>query len=98
MNRPLQMKDRPGRITVAEMRTRFEQAVNGTPKLKETTPLGIMEINGEFSHYMDPSTDTMWIGFALGLRFAEREQRAIEALAIASAASDPDGDAEENET
>jgi hypothetical protein len=27
-----------------------------------------MEINGEFQHYMDSDTDTLWIGFALGAR------------------------------
>jgi hypothetical protein len=75
----LQMKDRPDCITVAAMRTRFERAINGTPRLKESTPLGVMEINGEFDHYMSPDTDTMWIGFALGLRFAEREHKAIVA-------------------
>ena len=90
---PLQMKDRPGCITVAAMRTRFEQAINGTPRLKANTPLGIMEINGSFSHYMDPNTDTMWIGFAIGLRFAAREQRAIEArIAAGECASERDTD------
>ncbi len=77
-NEKPKMKDRPGCITVAQMRTYFEQAINGTPRFKDNTPLGIMEVNGEFSHYMNPETDTMWIGFAIGTRFAERRQHAIE--------------------
>lgn len=68
----LTIKDKPGRITVAEMRGYFEGAVNNTPALKANTPLGAMEINEQFSHYLDADTDTMWIGFALGMRCAER--------------------------
>jgi hypothetical protein len=44
--------------------------------LRDTTPLGIVEVNGEFSHYMNPETDTFWLGFALGMRCAERVQKA----------------------
>lgn len=90
MSAKLKMKDRPGCISVAAMRTRFEQAITGTPKLKESTPLGVMEINGAFDHYMDADTDTLWIGFALGLRFAEREQVAIEARISASVGTTSD--------
>ncbi len=63
----LKIKDRDGdgTITVAEMRTYFERSIKGTP-------LGTMDINGEFDHYMDADTDTLWIGFALGMRCAER--------------------------
>jgi hypothetical protein len=68
----LNIKDRAGVITVAEMRRYFERVVTDTSWLKERTPLGIMEINGQFSHYMDADTDTLWIGFALGMRCAER--------------------------
>lgn len=68
----LTIKDKPGRITVAEMRSYFEGAINNTPALKANTPLGAMEINDTFSHYLDSDTDTMWIGFALGMRCAER--------------------------
>lgn len=56
----------------SSMRATFEQVVRQTPLLAKNTPLGIMEVNGEFSHYMDPDTDTMWIGFALGMRAAKR--------------------------
>ena len=70
------MKD--GRLpTVANMRKLFEEAVNSTPALKKNTPLGIMEINGQFSHYMHPDTDTLWIGFAIGLRMAQRMADAL---------------------
>lgn len=68
----LNIKDRPGCITRAEMRKYFEKTICDTPMLRGKVPLGIMEVNGEFSHYMDPDTDTMWIGFAIGMRCAER--------------------------
>lgn len=68
----LTIKDRPGCITVAEMRSHFEGAINNTPALKASTPLGVIEINEQFAYYMDRDTDTMWIGFALGMRCAER--------------------------
>lgn len=66
------IKDGPGKMPVALMRTYFERLVNDTDVFKANTPLGIMEVNGEFSHYMDAETDTMWLGFALGMRCAER--------------------------
>lgn len=68
----LNIKDRPDCISVAEMRTHFEECITNTAVLKKNTPLGIVSVNGEFSHYMDPATDTMWLGFALGMRAAER--------------------------
>jgi hypothetical protein len=68
----LNIKDRAGVITVAEMRRYFERMVTDTSHFQGRTPLGIMEINGQFSHYMDANTDTLWIGFALGMRCAER--------------------------
>ncbi len=68
----LQIKEKPGAAPVAEMRKIFEKGIRDTPVLAKSTPLGIMEVNGKFSHYMDPDTDTMWIGFALGYRGAER--------------------------
>lgn len=68
----LTIKDKPGCITVADMRDYFERAVNDTPSLKANTPLGVMEINEQFAYYMDRDTDTMWIGFAIGMRCAER--------------------------
>jgi len=68
----LTIKDKPGCITVADMRDYFEGAINNTPAFKANTPLGVMEINNTFSHYLDSDTDTMWIGFALGMRCAER--------------------------
>lgn len=66
------VKDVDGRITVAKMRGLFEQSIRQTPTFRDNTPLGIMEINGQFSHYMNATTDTMWIGFAIGMRCAER--------------------------
>lgn len=67
----LDVKDRLGCITKAEMREYFEQIIADTPVFKDT-PLGIMEVNGEFKYYTNSTTDTMWLGFALGMRIAER--------------------------
>lgn len=53
------------------MRGHFERMIRETPRLRDT-PLGTMEVNGSFHHYMDGDTDTMWIGFAPGMRVAQR--------------------------
>lgn len=68
----IQIKDRPGCIPVAEMRSHFETSINSTPVFKANTPLGTVEVNGVFSHFTNHDTDTMWLGFALGMRAAER--------------------------
>lgn len=60
----------PAFPTLEEMRVQFEEVVRSSPRLSQSTPLGIMEINGLFAHYMHPDTDTMWIGFGLGYRKA----------------------------
>lgn len=67
--------DGPGKMPVDDMRMLFEQCIINTGALAQNTPLGIMEVNGKFHHYMDPDTDTMWLGFALGLRCAERLEK-----------------------
>lgn len=72
----LNIKDRPGCITVDTMRQYFEKSVRDTPALAANTPLDCMEMNGVFSHYTDPDTDTMWLGFALGMRCQERVTKA----------------------
>jgi hypothetical protein len=66
----LAVKDRPGTITVSEMRLMFEAAVNATGKLNGL-PLEACKQNGQF-HYTNTETDCAWFGFALGLRCAER--------------------------
>lgn len=75
----LDIKDREGCITKAEMRTHFEAAIRNNPVLLANTPLGTMTVNGAFSHYADQDTDTMWLGFALGMRASERAARALAA-------------------
>ena len=64
--------DRPGCISKEKMRQCFEAAVAQTAVLKTSTPLGAVTMNGKFSHYANSETDTMWLGFALGMRCAER--------------------------
>ncbi len=75
----LDIKDKPGAISKKLMRHYFEGAINNTAALKANTPLGTVTVNGEFSHYANGDTDTMWIGFALGMRCAERVQSAVNA-------------------
>lgn len=53
------------------IRAKFEAAA-----AKSTTihyPLGTMEINGVFHHYMDPDTDNAWIGFRAGYLIGRRD-------------------------
>lgn len=78
----LKIIDRPGVMPVETMRALFERAVRQTAVFEKNTPLGIMEINGAFSCYMNPETDTMWLGFALGMRTAERLAKAAKPEAV----------------
>ncbi len=59
-------------ISIDTMRGHFERMIKDTPRFRDSTPLEIFKVNGAFSHYFNPDTDTMWIGFALGMRMAER--------------------------
>lgn len=72
----LKITDRPGVITSTTMRALFEESIRQTKVFAKNTPLGAVTINGVFSHYADSDTDTMWIGFAIGMRCAERLQKA----------------------
>ena len=72
----LKITDRPGVIPSTTMRTLFEESIRQTKVFAKNTPLGAVTVNGVFSHYADPDTDTMWIGFAIGMRCAERLQKA----------------------
>ena len=63
-------------MNLEEIRALFEATVKGSKRLVKSTPLGTMEINGAFHHYMDPDTDTMWLGFALGVKAIERLEKA----------------------
>lgn len=56
--------------SIALLRIAFETTIKASDKFKHSTPLSIMEVNGKFDHYMNPGTDTMWLGFALGYRSA----------------------------
>ncbi len=68
----LKIKNKAGCIPVEAMRVLFENMVRNTPAFASNTPLGTVTINGAFSHYADPETDTMWLGFACGMRCQER--------------------------
>ena len=64
--------DRAGAPTKEYMRKYFEAMVTQTESLRKSTPLDISKSNGKFKHYADPDSDTMWLGFALGMRCAAR--------------------------
>jgi hypothetical protein len=68
----LTLRDGPGKMPIGRMQNLFERSVNDTPALQQKVSLLIVTENGEFSHYADPHTDALWVGFALGLRCAER--------------------------
>ncbi len=68
----IKMKDGDGKMPVAAMRKLFGKCVRNTEMIAKRAPLGIVKIDGAFSHYKHQETDTLWIGFALGLRLAER--------------------------
>jgi len=57
--------------SIANIREHFEKVIKTTTMFKDNTPLGILEVNGEFIHYMDADTDTMFIGFILGMRYRD---------------------------
>lgn len=71
----LQIADKPGCITVEAMRQHFENQIRNTPAFAQNTPLSVITVNGAFSHYADPDTDTMWLGYAMGMRRQDRIAR-----------------------
>lgn len=73
---PIEQRDQF--CSVEHLRAAFEDYIISSDKFKGNTPLGTMTINGQFDHYMEPDTDTMWIGFAIGYRAAICEH--LEAL------------------
>lgn len=73
---PYRIKDRPGRRPVAEIRALFEGAVADTPLFARDIPLDSVKQDGEFSHYANEGTDSMWVGFALGCLAIDRIQAA----------------------
>lgn len=78
----LKIVDRDGVVPTALMRDLFEGAVRSTAAFRDNTPLGEVKINGAFSHYADPDTDTLWLGFALGIRCAERITKAKASASV----------------
>lgn len=68
------------KMTIDEARRIFEEAIKSHPRLGPNTPLGVMEVNGKFHHYMNPDTDTLWIGFALGLQYSELRKAVLDYL------------------
>jgi hypothetical protein len=67
-----QIKNPPGARRTEEMRALFETSIRQTEVFAKGTSLATVTINGQFHHYMDADTDTMWIGFAIGMRCADR--------------------------
>lgn len=71
----LDIKDGTGKIPVSAMREYFESSINNTPILLAKINLCFSSRDGVFLHYNDEYTQTMWSGFALGMRAAERIQK-----------------------
>ena len=72
------VRDRPGVMKAILMRNYFEGAVMQTPTLAAALPLERVFVAGEFQQYKRPETQTAWVGFALGMRCAERMQAAAD--------------------
>lgn len=71
------IRDRPGCITVDELRTQFEAAVRQVGVLARRLPLEAEVVAGQFRRYYYTDTDMAWIGFAIGMRNAERLTREL---------------------
>lgn len=72
------IQDRPGCISVSHMRHYFEGGMRQTDVLQKRVALDCRTDGGEFLEYADPATQAMWVGFALGMRCAERLQNAVK--------------------
>ena len=64
------------RLSDEEIRQLFEDACRAQDKI--IFPLGTMEINGRFSHYMDPDTDNAWLGFRIGFITGAKRRAKME--------------------
>jgi hypothetical protein len=64
----LKVKDVPGTLPWAQLMEEFEQVVKETPALRVRYPLHYKARFG----YSDP-THHLWLGFALGRRFSQRQ-------------------------
>lgn len=71
----LAIRDREGVLPVSIMRDYFERAMRDTEQFRDQ-PLEIQSGN-QFA-YESEETDILWTGFALGMRCAERIQKARE--------------------
>ena len=78
VGRHLEVRDRPGVMKAILLRNYFEGAVTQTATLAAALPLDRVFVAGEFQQYLRPETQTAWVGFALGMRCAERMQAAVD--------------------
>jgi hypothetical protein len=76
--RILDVHDRPGVMKASLMRHYFESAVAQTASLASRLQLDRVTVAGEFQEYVRPETQSAWVGFALGMRCAERLQAALD--------------------
>jgi hypothetical protein len=80
----LDVKDRPGVISSKVLRVYFERAVRDTEAFATHFPLDSVTRDGS-TEYVTPATQSMWLGFAIGMRCAERIAAATEAAVEVSA-------------
>lgn len=69
----LVIKDNPGSMSARLIKAYFEKAIADTKVLADNVPLERQAPAVEGSiEYADPKAHAMWVGFALGMRAAER--------------------------
>lgn len=69
------------------LRAEFERICKLPEVLKQINfPLGAMQMNGGFHHYMDSDTDSAWIGFKLGHIAGMRAAKAAPASSASAQA------------
>lgn len=74
----LAIRDRPGVIPAETIREWFERAIRDTPILKGHGLSKMTRPDGSFWAYRDGHVNRLWIGFAVGVRCAERLLNARE--------------------
>lgn len=55
-----------------QLRQQFEELIAHSTRWRFSTPLNCLLVNDRFHHYMDPDTDTLWLGFLMGVNATNR--------------------------
>lgn len=68
----LAVKDREGRASARDMADLFEQCVKTTPLLNEQLNLQRLGTTSDLVCYLNPDTQTVFLGFAIGFRLRDQ--------------------------